>query len=675
MDPTNSAWNKFFDERNRPIINRFPGRYRALVVETNDPLNMRRVRVKIPELHDSDMKSYDCPWAEPSPDFGGKKAGHFNHPCIDDIIWVEFEKGHPYSIIWVGFATPTRRKYYTLSGTYVQTPYSVNDDGKLADRPSDYDEAYLPKDGRPMSTGTTDRYGNLDISSAVGFYPIEHVKPPPPPEHDALQGEAFNQQYAKPVVNSPDKKYMLRITKYGNMIIQSDQGYHWKKDDTHGEFKGDVKDDETFEISRWKYIQKLVNEDSPNGDSRRLALQTRYGHKIECRDTGWAQDGPVKSSTRDGEYGLPTILSKESKLDLRWIKVRTKGGMLYQASDIGCDPANDEFVKRKLIDEVGSKTEQEDVYWANKDARWIRIVTRYGYKIVLDDRGSSSIDASNVENPRGNGILIKGRRTPSSKGESNIGDQRGFYWEFNENDLANHTSWGSPLGQSLEINDRYQYIMMASSAGKAWSKEYKGLQENEFLRKPTMLVDPEKTAHHLKIDHDNEYIRFKTRGGNGEAPDNPAVASGVSSGELNQGFEARDGSSGNGPWVEIVDSQHRGLWFSKESQLGIWRSSSNSKMYMWLADLDKKMVIYNNEETGAIEIYCNKDINLYAKDTIRMKAGRDVTIKADSSIRLQVADSVLTLEPGFIRSLPIISQGGSPADDVSEPTLPYYIGP
>ena len=64
-DNLNVVWSKFFSHRTRTLWERFPGHYRALVVETNDPLNMYRVRFKCPDLHDFDLPSEDCPWAVP----------------------------------------------------------------------------------------------------------------------------------------------------------------------------------------------------------------------------------------------------------------------------------------------------------------------------------------------------------------------------------------------------------------------------------------------------------------------------------------------------------------------------------------------------------------------------------------------------------------------------------
>jgi hypothetical protein len=648
------VWRKFFSERTKTLWERFPGYYRALVVETNDPLNMMRIRFKCPDMHDFSLTPDNCPWAVPAHDLGGPRAGRFSHPCIGDWVWITFEKQHPYGPIWTGFAQPMRRKFYTYPQVFQITPLPVNEEGKPTVHPQDYDKDYLSKDGRPMAHGWVDRYGNIDIHSSIGYFPVEHKNPPPPPDHDALSSSQFKQQQRAPEVNSPDKKYMARVTKYGCMIILSDQGYHWHKEsDTElGEFEGDTKKDEQYEIKRWEQLQKTLNENSPTGDHRRAMMMTRYGSRFEIRDTGWAQLGPRQSHSRDDEFGPKRILSKEEKLDLRWIKIRTKGGMLWQAYDKGFDPDGDKFIQRKLSEEQGTASEKEDEYWKNKDARWIRTVTRYGLKIVLDDRGSDDKNADKVENPRGNGILIKGRRSPGTKNKPSSGTERGFFWEFNENDAANHTTWGTPLGLAMEMNDRYQYMMLTASMGREWTAEWQGIKENEFIRKPTVKDDPEQNSYHLKLDHDNEYLRLKTRGGRGNHPLQPANGSAVSAeaGEIHQGIEAHDGREGQGPWVEMVDCQHRGFWLSKHQHLGVWRAKQDVKMFQWIDDQQKKIVIYNDEKNGRIEIYTAGRINLVGDGGITFNTKGSIDFKADRAIRFQAADTRFTIAKAAIQT-------------------------
>jgi hypothetical protein len=696
IDIANSAFEKFFKERTRSLNERFPGWYRALVVETNDPLNMGRVKFKCPDMHDWGLKTADCPWAVPAPNMGGENSGHFTHPCIEDWIWITFEKQHPYGPIWCGFATPTRRGMYQLPFVHIDPSSYVDSTGSLKRSNKSFDEEYLPKDGRPMSSGWVDRYGNADISSGVGFFPGSHAVAPSPAGSDPLNNKDFEVKKAQPTVNDPDRKYQARISRYGNIILMGDQGYYWRRanigDDKLGEFFGyptTDEDDVKYESKRWLYIQKLLNENKsstsrstregsnpvPGSDQRRIQLSTRYGHKIECRDVGWAQSGPIKSLSRRGEYGDPALLSLEEKNDQRWIKIRTKGGMLFQAYDKGFHPAEDNYVKRKLIDEQGTATEQEDKHWNKKDARWIRLVTRYGLKMVLDDRGSDDKRAEKADSPRGNGILIKGRRSPGAKDSEARGNPRGFYWEFNENNKANHTTWGTPMGLAIEMNDRYQYTLLSASMGTGWSTKWQGIKENEFLGKPLMSKNPEKNSHHIKLDHDNEYIRVKTRGGRGTKPKRPSNPSNVRSGEINQGFEARDGAKGDGPWVEIVDCQRRGMWFSKRYRIGIWRSAKQKRMYMWMDETRRRMVLYNNESNGKIILYCNSDIEIFAQRNLKLTAGQNITMNAGGSIRMQSGGGArLTLSGRMFTNRPV-GIGGLPATRSTKPELPENIEP
>jgi hypothetical protein len=608
-------------------------------------------------MHDFDLEPNDCPWAVPCFDLGGKRSGRFVAPVIGDWVWITFERQHPYGPIWTGFADPTRRKFYTYPQVFQVTPLSVNDEGRPADRPQDYDEEYLPKDGRPMGHGWQDRYGNLEVHSAVGFFPVEHKDPPPPPDHDAVSGSKFDQKQRPPEVNNPDRKYMARVTKYGNIFLMGDQGYHWQKEDDSdlGEFKGDAKEDEQFETKRWLFLQKLLNDNVPksdakDGDQRKMIQMTRYGSRIEIRDVGWAQQGPIESKSRQGEFGPARILSKEKKNDYRWIKIRTKGGMLFQAYDKGFHPQDDIFIKRHLLEESGSKSEKEDKYWGDRDARWMRMVTRYGIKFTLDDRGSHDQRARKLEVPRGVGCLIKGRRSPAAKKREARGNSRGFQWEFNERDDANHTSWCTPLGQAIEMNDRYQYMMLTAALGKGWVPKWRHIKDNEYLEKPTMLRNPERTTHHLKLDHDNEYIRFKTRANKGNKPEQPANPSGVGSSEIHQGLEARDGAKGDGPWTEVVDCQHRGMWFSKREGLGIWRARQRKQMYQWFDERGRKIVIYNNEAFGTIEIYADQQVNVITNGNINLRADKHIFMRAGRTIRMQAAGTKFTMFNGNIQT-------------------------
>ena len=675
--------------RSRPLDARWLGLLRAEVVETDDPLQMHRVRFRCPVLHDAQMPAYHCPWAIPAPWLGGYRSKQWAHPCIGDWVWISFEHNHPYGPVWVGFADPTRRKLYAYPSLFGSTPLPVDENGKPAAQPDDFQRDYLPKDMRPMSMGVQDRYGNLDLSSAVGFFPKEHAKQPPDPDNDALQALAlggsdsrtpFKQSKSQPEMNKPDGKFMVRMTKYGSYLILADQGYIWKKDGATGEFLGDFQKDEQWEIKRWKYIQQLLSEGKPDSrDQRRVELRTRYGHKLEMRDVGW-------SKSRQGEYDDQRELASQQTgdTDQRWIKMRTKGGMIIQAWDKGFDPVEDTFVKRKLIEEVGCLTEQEDA-WPEADARMIRAVTRHGFKIVLDDRGSDTKQADEKETPRGYGILIKGRRSPGSSGSSgtDTGDQRGFFLEINEKDEVNATTWGSPAGLTIQLNDRQQYLMLAGRKA-GYSRPWKKFLDNEFLTAELAADDLESKSYHLKFDLSYEYLRLKTRSGKGDGPlGSPTNPPGVKGSEP-QGLECRDGSEDDDPWVELVDNERRGLWFWGKNGLIVCRAAQGSdsqgfapkKLAWWINEQDNSLVIWNAEKISAgtsgsladvgkfavgayvspppviprIQIYCRADVEIIAERRVNILAAESVTIRGGSNVVLTAGGTSLEVRGGQVRS-------------------------
>jgi len=428
-----------------------------------------------------------------------------------------------------------------------------------------------------------------------------------------------------------------------------DQGYHWQIPDSAtgssqsdtGEFYGDADKDETWEIARWKYLQKLINEDAAHGaDQRRMMSLTRYGHKFEMRDVGW-------NKTRDGEYGKPRKISDSSK-DERWIKLRTKGGMLFQMSDIGFDPVDDDFVKRKLLDETGTKTEKEDQYWKG-DGRWIRYVTRYGLKLVLDDRGSDTKHADTEETPRARGILLKGRRSPGAEGKDVKGNPKGFYWEFNERDELNQTTWGSPLGITAQISDKIQYFLVGAKS--SYPMAWQGIKANEFLDHPLVAGDTELQSHHLKLDFQNEYVRFKSAGGNSRDMPwgdkiNPPARQGIQ-----QGLECRDGSQGDDPWTELVDLDDRGLWFSGKKKLTVCRARQHpdAVKICWWFDENKKQIIIRNAESGKIQIACDGDVEVVAGNDVKVYAANDVTVRSNDKVTLMGGSGMLEIDSQYIK--------------------------
>lgn len=74
------------------------GKYRGLVNNVNDPLNMGRVQAIVPEVY-GDLAS---PWALPAVPFAGSQHGLVLLPETNDGVWIEFEAGDISRPIWTG---------------------------------------------------------------------------------------------------------------------------------------------------------------------------------------------------------------------------------------------------------------------------------------------------------------------------------------------------------------------------------------------------------------------------------------------------------------------------------------------------------------------------------------------------------------------------------------------
>lgn len=598
-DNLDRVFQKFFKERTENLFDRFDGLYRAIVEETNDPLCIGRVRVRAPELHNKDVEVKNLPWAVPSFAVGGKGCGWWANPIVGDVVWIQFEKNHPYAPIWVGAATPTRRKFYPLPSIHGRTPLSVNNEGKPADSPDDYLQEYLPKDSRPMSFGMKDRYGTFFELNSVGFAPKEHMVAPPPAGTDGVAKSDFKAAANTPQDNNPDLKYAVLNTKYGHTMIFNDVGYDW-----HKEFEGDFNKDSSFEIDRQKYLLRFFNEDAPSGrDQRRVELRTRYGHKFEMRDVGWTKNRP-------GEFDKQNTISKESSRDERWVKLRTKDGMLIQSMDHGSDPDKDEFVKRLLKTEKGADTDSENSDDFKEDARQIRLVTRHGHKIALDDRGSDKTNADTKDEPRGNGILIKTRR--------------GFGIDINDKDPCNRMMLYSPNSKVIDLNDRYDYIMAATDTTPKIPENFKGTKGNEHATICSLTTNPEKKTFFMKLDKKNKYVAMKTPEG--------------------QGIESRDHDAPCASFTEITGPEDRGLWMSRNENVSVWRSKDNN-MFMALDDGQKLILIRNNN--NKIQIVAQGDIEVISAANINMKA-RNISLLAQNEICMEAGGTHWVVRKGEV---------------------------
>lgn len=73
-------------------MGRYYSSYRGIVVDNADPLNLQRVQLIIPEVGGSNPYKY---WAHAKGAFNGTGYGTQMIPQKGELVWVEFERGHP----------------------------------------------------------------------------------------------------------------------------------------------------------------------------------------------------------------------------------------------------------------------------------------------------------------------------------------------------------------------------------------------------------------------------------------------------------------------------------------------------------------------------------------------------------------------------------------------------
>jgi uncharacterized protein involved in type VI secretion and phage assembly len=74
------------------------GKYRGMVLNNIDPMQMGRLMVQVPDISGLLPSS----WAMPCFPVTGKQMGVWAVPLIGSGVWVEFEQGDPDYPIWVG---------------------------------------------------------------------------------------------------------------------------------------------------------------------------------------------------------------------------------------------------------------------------------------------------------------------------------------------------------------------------------------------------------------------------------------------------------------------------------------------------------------------------------------------------------------------------------------------
>jgi hypothetical protein len=218
------------------------------------------------------------------------------------------------------------------------------------------------------------------------------------------------------------------------------------------------------------------------------------------------------------------------------------------------------------------------------------------------------------------------------------------------------------------LNDRKDYAIMCTDTASEISREWKGLDENEFALKIAMTEKPEEDTYHLKLDKFNGYLRLKTAAGgdngfgversfagekttdDGEFPENQkqsATDKKMQTADvgINQGLECRDNrvfkDSGDGAWTELVDIEDRGLWMTKKYGMGIWRSKLEKDQWIMIMDEEgKDKLVIHHGENGPIQIYCMENIQVIAGQNINLQAGIDIQMEAGNNIEMRAGGKI-----------------------------------
>jgi len=74
------------------------GKYRGMVINNIDPMQIGRVQVMVPDL----AGLVPGTWAMPCVPVAGINTGVFTVPMVGSGVWIEFERGDPDYPVWVG---------------------------------------------------------------------------------------------------------------------------------------------------------------------------------------------------------------------------------------------------------------------------------------------------------------------------------------------------------------------------------------------------------------------------------------------------------------------------------------------------------------------------------------------------------------------------------------------
>ena len=79
-------------------VKEYYGKYRAKVVDINDPEKRGRIRVMCPKV----LREYKSAWCEPCIPIAYDFGGDFALPKVNEFVWIEFESGDINKPIYTG---------------------------------------------------------------------------------------------------------------------------------------------------------------------------------------------------------------------------------------------------------------------------------------------------------------------------------------------------------------------------------------------------------------------------------------------------------------------------------------------------------------------------------------------------------------------------------------------
>jgi len=114
---------------------KFFGKYRGMVLNNIDPMQLNRLQVQVPDV----AGLAPATWAMPCVPVAGLQNGMVALPMIGSGVWIEFEQGDPDYPIWVGsfwgsaaevpalaHATPPGLQAFTMQTT-LQNGLTISD--------------------------------------------------------------------------------------------------------------------------------------------------------------------------------------------------------------------------------------------------------------------------------------------------------------------------------------------------------------------------------------------------------------------------------------------------------------------------------------------------------------------------------------------------------------------